>query len=309
MLQSNLLRKIDMQDLLVFVHLYERNSVTQVSEELYVSQSTVSYCLKKLRNCLNDELFISSRQGLPPTAKATAIYPQIINILRSVNHCYQGEDAAPVYSKKVFSISAPEYFEIIFLPLLLRSFDISALTVSMEMHKFDQEIPIEALKRGAIDLVFCFAPPCYRNHPGIRMQSVIVDDLVCVMDAATAPLSNRIDLSEFLERRHVFPTPWTADMIDAWLSKLGYRREIVVKANSYGAAVRLLKGTPFLLVLPRRIAAQLAELDWLHYCEGPAGLPDLTLNMAWSNRSDRNTESALLRDEVLRASRDLRQDR
>ena len=42
MLNSNLLRKLDMQDLMVFVAVYEQSSVTDVSEALFVSQSTVS---------------------------------------------------------------------------------------------------------------------------------------------------------------------------------------------------------------------------------------------------------------------------
>ena len=39
MLNSNSLRKLDMQDLMVFVAVYEQNSVTGVSETLCVSQS------------------------------------------------------------------------------------------------------------------------------------------------------------------------------------------------------------------------------------------------------------------------------
>ena len=49
MLNSNLLRKLDMQDLMVFIAVYDQSSVTEVSETLFVSQSTVSYSLKKLR--------------------------------------------------------------------------------------------------------------------------------------------------------------------------------------------------------------------------------------------------------------------
>ena len=43
MLNSNALRKLDTQDFMVFVALYEQNHVTGVSETLCVSQSTVSY--------------------------------------------------------------------------------------------------------------------------------------------------------------------------------------------------------------------------------------------------------------------------
>ena len=45
MLNSNSLRKLDMQDLMVFSAVYEQSSVTGVSEALCVSQSTVSLSL------------------------------------------------------------------------------------------------------------------------------------------------------------------------------------------------------------------------------------------------------------------------
>lgn len=37
MLNSNLLRKLDMQDLMVFIAVYDQSSVTEVSETLFVS--------------------------------------------------------------------------------------------------------------------------------------------------------------------------------------------------------------------------------------------------------------------------------
>ena len=74
MLNSNLLRKLDMQDLMVFVAVYEQSSVTAVSEILGVSQSTVSYSLKKLRTGFKDDLFINTRSGMRPTYKACLLY-------------------------------------------------------------------------------------------------------------------------------------------------------------------------------------------------------------------------------------------
>uniref|UniRef100_UPI001F549D5D LysR family transcriptional regulator n=2 Tax=Pseudomonas TaxID=286 RepID=UPI001F549D5D len=88
MLNSNVLRKLDMQDLMVFVAVYEQNSVTGVSEALCVSQSTVSYCLKKLRTGFADELFINTRSGMLPTFKASHMYPHVLKILESINLCH-----------------------------------------------------------------------------------------------------------------------------------------------------------------------------------------------------------------------------
>lgn len=90
MLKSNLLRKLDMQDLMAFLAVYDQRSVTAVSEKLYVSQSTVSYCLKKLRNSFDDELFINTRAGMRPTPKASAMYPHVMKIIECLNLCHAG---------------------------------------------------------------------------------------------------------------------------------------------------------------------------------------------------------------------------
>ena len=90
MLNSNALRKLDMQDLMVFSAVYEQSSVSGVSEALCVSQSTVSYCLKKLRTCFKDELFINTRTGMRPTFKAEGMYAHVRTILQSINLCHAG---------------------------------------------------------------------------------------------------------------------------------------------------------------------------------------------------------------------------
>jgi DNA-binding transcriptional LysR family regulator len=93
MLNSNLLRKLDMQDLMVFVAVYEQNSVTEVSQALFVSQSTVSYCLKKLRTSFKDELFVNTRTGMRPTYKARSMYDHVLRILESINLCHSDTTA------------------------------------------------------------------------------------------------------------------------------------------------------------------------------------------------------------------------
>ena len=119
MLNSNLLRKLDMQDLMVFIAVYDQSSVTEVSETLFVSQSTVSYSLKKLRTSFEDELFINTRAGMRPTHKATTMYGHVQKILESINLCHAGGQAFDPTQKAVtFNVCAPEYFEQLILPRL-----------------------------------------------------------------------------------------------------------------------------------------------------------------------------------------------
>jgi hypothetical protein len=45
----------------------------------------------------------------------------------------------------------------------------------------------------------------------------------------------------------VFPTPWTSDtnMIDGWLARQARKRQVIARANSYSAALKMIAGTDF----------------------------------------------------------------
>lgn len=304
MLNSNLLRKLDMQDLMVFIAVYEQSSVTGVSEALFVSQSTVSYCLKKLRTSFEDELFINTRTGMRPTYKASSMYPNVLKILESINLCHTSAQAFDPTSQPVtFNICAPEYFEQLILPRLLKRFDFADLPVIVNMHKFETDIPADDLRDGSLDLVICFGPNFHRNHPEFKSRMLLEDDLVCIFDKRATPLEPRLSLQAFTERRHVFPTPWTSttNMVDGWLARQAQKRQIVARSNSYSAALKMITGTDFILTLPRRIQRLLANEAVFKHCEAPNGLPGFTLDMQWSQSLDQDSANIWLREQVIQA--------
>ncbi|MNQ46204.1 Nodulation protein D 2 [compost metagenome] len=304
MLNSNSLRKLDMQDLMVFIAVHEQRNVTGASDSLCVSQSTVSYCLKKLRTSFEDELFISTRTGMRATYKASSMYPHVLKILESINLCHAGGQAFdPTRQAVTFNICAPEYFEQLILPRLLKAFDDADLPVTINVQKLETDIPAEDLREGSIDLVVCFGPHFHRAHGDFRSQVLLEDDLVCVVDKSAAPLEPRLSLKAFVERRHVFPTPWTSttNMVDGWLAQQAHKRQIVARANSYSAALQLIRGTDFVLTLPRRIQQALADRSLFSPREAPNGLPGFTLDMQWSQASERDSANTWLREQVIQA--------
>ena len=304
MLNSNLLRKLDMQDLMVFIAVYEQSSVTDVSETLCVSQSTVSYCLKKLRTSFEDDLFINTRTGMRPTYKAGTMYGHVQKILESINLCHAGAPAFdPTHQAKTFNICAPEYFEQLVLPRLLKRFDFDDLPVVVNMHKFETDVPADELREGSLDLVICFGPNFHRSHTDLKSRMLLEDDLVCVFDKRATPLEPRLSLQAFTERRHVFPTPWTSstNMVDGWLARQAQKRQIVARSNSYSAALKMITGTDFIVTLPRRIQQLLAGEGNFNHCEAPSGLPGFTLDMQWSQIADQDCANTWLREQVVQA--------
>lgn len=303
MLNSNALRKLDMQDLMIFVSVFEQRNLTLVSEALNVSQSTVSYCLKKLRANFEDDLFISTRNGMRPTRKAMAMHGHVQQILHKVNICHDGLKLFdPSSGQTTFTVCAPEYFELLVLPHLLRGFVAAGFSVAVNVQKLDRHLPTERLIDGRFDLALCFGPGFHKVPDSMIAQVLLEDDLVCVMDSQSAPVSALIDLETFTSRHHVYPTPWTSDtnMVDGWLQSKGLERHIVARANSYRAALQLLEGTHFMLVLPRRIQTLLCNEPWIAVYELPPDLPGFSLDMVWSAQADQDEANGWFREQVVK---------
>jgi DNA-binding transcriptional LysR family regulator len=303
MLNSNLLRKLDMQDLMVFVAVYEQSSVTEVSEALCVSQSTVSYCLKKLRTSFEDELFINTRNGMLPTNKASAMYSPVVSILKMINACHSGiQTFDPTQKQTTFNICAPEYFELLILPQLVKRFVGSRLPIIVNITKFHKDVPTDELMDGRFDLVICFGPNFHRGAKGLRSQVLLEDDLVCVIDKDNELPEEALSLEAFVECQHVFPTPWTSDtnMVDGWLARQGYNRQIVARANSYVAALNMISGTDFILTLPRRLQALMCDEGRFDHRRPPAGLPNFTLDMMWSEKASQDSANIWFREEIVK---------
>ncbi|MES2817553.1 MAG: LysR family transcriptional regulator [Pseudomonadota bacterium] len=299
MLLANGLRKVDIQDLLVFLEVFERQHLGAAADALSLSPSTLSYCLKKLRACFADELFIATRSGMQPTRKAQAMRPHVREMIERINACFSAQtDFDPRQATRCFRLCAPEYVELLILPALLRRFDQLDLPISLEVQRLGREIPAEALLAGELDLALGFGPNLHRASPELHGQTLLRDELRCVQDAARPPLA---DLDEFCARRHVFPTPWDSErnMIDGWLQQQGRSRRLAARANSYGAALQLIPGSDLLLMLPTRVHALLGDAR-THACPlPPPGLPAFSLDMLWALPFEQDPANIWLREQLL----------
>ncbi len=301
---ANGLRKIDLQDLQVFLEVFERPNLGEVAEALNLSASAVSYCLKKLRAGFDDELFIATRGGMQPTRKAQAMRPQVQDMLDRLHHCL-AEDRGfdPAREARRFRLCAPEYFELLVLPRLLRRLTDAGHPISLEVRRPGRTLPAEALLAGELDLALSFGPHHYRVHPELFAVALLKDELRCVQ-ARERPVVDSLD--RFCEHRHVFPTPWDSEhnMIDGWLQGQGRARRIAARATSYFAALRLLPGSDLLLALPARVY-RLFDDGATHASPATLGLPGFSLDMLWARPFDQDPANVWLREQVLEVCAEL----
>lgn len=78
------LSRIDLNLLVAFQVLMQEKNVTRAAERLFVTQPAMSKTLNRLRNLIDDELFVRSSHGLTPTPKTLELEKPVNHILNQL---------------------------------------------------------------------------------------------------------------------------------------------------------------------------------------------------------------------------------
>ena len=78
------LSRVDLNLLVAFQVLAQEKNVPRAAERLFVTQPAMSKTLNRLRNLLEDELFVRSSHGLTPTPKTLELEKPVNDILNQL---------------------------------------------------------------------------------------------------------------------------------------------------------------------------------------------------------------------------------
>lgn len=96
----------DIDALRLFLLLYQYRSTTRVAESLFISQSSVSRSLQKLRDQFDDELFVRQPTGLVPTSKADFLAERLPDIIAQLEQVmYQSISFDPAALDRTITIA------------------------------------------------------------------------------------------------------------------------------------------------------------------------------------------------------------
>lgn len=271
---------IDLNLLKLFASLYRSASVTATAEALNLSQSACSHALQRLRERLDDELFIRVDNRMLPTQYATRLAQSVIPALAMVNQGLANSQSFSPGGVHRIRIAATDYSAWCmreFITFLSREHP----SIQVEFIQLDERLPQEALKIGEIDLL------CGIEHQRTLPESLhclpwFEDDYLCLRCAKhqiEAPLS----LDYYLSCQHVLVTPWNEarGVVDVDLSKLRKKRQVAIKMASLLAAPYFVSGTKYLLVVPRKYASTIQAQLQLSADPIPFAMSNYQLSLYW----------------------------
>ncbi|MCE4570471.1 LysR family transcriptional regulator [Caballeronia sp. CLC5] len=145
-------KQLDLNLLRVFAAVMEERSALRASRLLCTSQSAVSHALARLRDQLGDDLFLRTRRGLKPTARALELAPEIVAALAIVRTAVERQEFDPATSDRTFTLAASDALSILTVQNLLREFGRSAPGVSLVVKPGTRVDLGEMIDLGRIDV-------------------------------------------------------------------------------------------------------------------------------------------------------------
>lgn len=142
---------LDLNLLRVFDALHTERSATLAGARLGLSQSAVSHALGRLRQILEDELFVRSAAGLQPTLRATELAAGVGAAMTLLEGAIARPAFDPARSDRQFAIGATAYTCSVLLPGVMRRFVELAPHASLRVR--GENLLADELDNGRLDII------------------------------------------------------------------------------------------------------------------------------------------------------------
>ena len=145
------LSRIDLNLLVALQVLMQEKNVTRSAERLFVTQPAMSKTLNRLRNLLDDELFVRSSHGLTPTPKTLELEKPVNNILNQLTELMVStQEFDPANTAATISLATLGTSASVGLPSFLNKLRVEAPHVMLLSQNLDARYE-ERLRSGSLD--------------------------------------------------------------------------------------------------------------------------------------------------------------
>ena len=280
------LKKFDLNLLVIFECIYQHLSISKAAETLFITPSAVSQSLQRLRNQLNDPLFIRSGKGITPTTVGTNLHihlEQNLNQLEQTINIMHGNKLT-----KNFVIYCPQFVtpQVMLEPmkLLMRQHN-----YEIELHDLllipDSTENLLAYRKA--DLVFSFAPVQNRSIVCTHFKSLPFT-LVCRNDHPR--INGRVEIDDLLQEKF---TAFLSDEsgVKDYQQKMNQElpeRNIVFRSDSFMSILSMISTSDLVGTTPEISFKQYQSVLNLKQVEADYTLPTVEIYMMY-NRSALNS--------------------
>ncbi len=289
-------KAINLNMLRLLVALVEERSTVKVGQRLFLSQSTVSGALGRLRTLFDDELLVRNGRALEPTARALElmdrIKPHLDGLAESLSACSNFDPAVDV---RTFRFGCTDAAALALLPCLTRMLRAQAPACDLVVRIGDYLDLPAMLAAGEISTALGYL----RNALPATTKTCVLkhSPWVVLRDRATPPV---VDIHSFCARPHTLVTPLgdLTGFVDEVLQEHHRKRRVAIGVASFSLLLSILPGSDLVATVPDFVAERLAVLGDLAVDAVPVTIPVVANSLAWRATADNDPAEKWFRSKV-----------
>lgn len=292
--------KLDLNLLRVFDAIFQTRSVTVAASNLHLTQPAVSKQLNRLRELLDDTLFVRTNEGMAPTPRAEALAGPVRQALSEVRNAIERQlGFNPMTADRTFRIFLSDLGQMVFLPKLLELVSreapaVNIHTVQVPAHR----MRAVALESGDVDLAVGY----FEEFEGsIRQQVLFEEHYVGIVRANHPTIHDTISFEQFLRTPQLMYHPSGGghgsqeSVVDKAFWAAGVDRRVAVRVAHTMGVTSIVSSTDLLVVVPHRLARACEALVPVTVLELPIEIPKFNIAQYWHERFNTDPGNRWLR--------------
>ena len=296
-INTRLLRKFDLNTLLVLHTLLETRSVSETARALHLGQPAISHVLKRLREHLADPLLLRQGRQYLLSSHAEALRAPLADcLIKAQALIAPPREFDPAQAEAELSLSMPDLVEMVLLPELIDSLMKDAPGLRLRIESTMPDELEDSFASGRIDAALGYFPIA---TPHLARQRLFSTGIRCFYHPERLQLTEPLDATTLAAIPHI-STRYAGvggGLVDAWFQKQGLARHVIVSTASFQPIATLLAKQPAIVFLPDMMEALLGpELASLPFPDPTLRLP---IELAWHPRHSHDPLHAFLRQKLV----------
>jgi DNA-binding transcriptional LysR family regulator len=305
MLNRTNLTRIDLNLLVLFEAVLEERHVARAAARLHVTPSAVSHGLGRLRELMQDPLFLRQPKGVVPTERARQLAAPVADILERARQVIsRAEKFDPRHSVRRFVIGAPDAVTAVLLPALLRLLRREAPGIDLGARNLigNFDAALGELDQRTLDVALL---PMAGIPGRFASRTLFAKTDFVVVRRAGHPLGRKLTLANYCGALHLVVSA-SADLmgrVDRELERRGMRRRVVLTVSNFSQAVNVVAEPDLVATMPRLFAARHAPRYRAIVCDPPFPMPSQPISAIAPQAALADAGLAWLMEALERAAR------
>jgi DNA-binding transcriptional LysR family regulator len=314
------IRRVDLNLFRVFDVVMQQRSVSRAAKALSVTPSAISHSLSRLRDAIDDELFVLGVSGMQPTPRAVELASDIRKGLQNFHSALMTKPFVPARAIRTFRIAASDYVSTLVLPRLIQRLAETAPNIDLRIFPLSRLDAVHQLEGDRLDLLIGW----FGGLPDTVHRSSLYKEQEAMVVRAGHPLTKaRITKQRLFQFPHVVVemTGTEENEQDGFMDDEGVLRRVWIErallefqdknlslagraavcVPYFAAVIPILEMTDMVATLPRRLAFRLAQRDSIVLLKLPYKPITVEVEMVWHERVVRDPGFRWIR-EVLASS-------